>query len=300
MPETATTSSVTSHDRPRTAQHELGNPFDETRNHVGAGISRARDGSVPSESVSDTGIPGVPGRSASVPPRSTTRRSLEELRVVPELRGNSAERSSFLAPQFALHISLKPSSPRPISGRFMHGMNRPKVAALAIVAGPGRRFRGDGHQGTVRSRERGAESTRCASIDRTAPSWTSSSAGRWRPQRVGEVVIDPPASVFPHINGVWRWTNAKHPPLPARRAGSRSPASTSSPSRRRRSAPPRSRSPGEREFVIKTDDFLVRHVTWGEQPFGQRLRRAAGRGQLQLSRRPGQPGAAHSPARRRT
>jgi uncharacterized protein YfaS (alpha-2-macroglobulin family) len=82
---------------------------------------------------------------------------------------------------------------------------------------------------------------------------------------VGEVVVDPPASVFPLINGVWRWTNANI--LRFEPAGRFPIASqyklTVVPDRIGTAGIPFA---GEREFVIRTDDFMVRQVTWSEQP----------------------------------
>jgi alpha-2-macroglobulin len=85
------------------------------------------------------------------------------------------------------------------------------------------------------------------------------------PQRVGEVVIDPLASVFPAINGLWRWTTANT--LRFEPAGQFPIASQY----KLALVPDRIGTPalpftGEREFVIKTDDFVVRTVTWRELP----------------------------------
>ena len=143
-------------------------------------------------------------------------------------------------------------------------MNRPKVAALAIVAGVVIVFaamvmRGlSGPEQVVKVHE-----VRVDRIDRAFVDivFTRPVA----PNRVGEVVLDPPASVFPAINGVWRWTNGNI--LRFQPAGRFPIASqyklTVVPDKIGSAEFPFA---GEREFVIRTDDFLVRTVTWSEQP----------------------------------
>jgi uncharacterized protein YfaS (alpha-2-macroglobulin family) len=85
------------------------------------------------------------------------------------------------------------------------------------------------------------------------------------PTRAGEIVTDPPATVFPAISGIWRWTTGNI--LRFEPAG-RFPIASQyklalEPDRIGTAALPFS---GQREFVIKTDDFLVRNVTWRELP----------------------------------
>ncbi|MFL6247301.1 MAG: alpha-2-macroglobulin family protein [Thermoanaerobaculia bacterium] len=85
------------------------------------------------------------------------------------------------------------------------------------------------------------------------------------PQRVGEVVTDPPASVFPAINGVWRWTTGnvlRFEPAGGFPIASQYKLALDAD----RIATPAFPFRGEREFVIKTDDFVVRTLTWHEQP----------------------------------
>jgi hypothetical protein len=84
-------------------------------------------------------------------------------------------------------------------------------------------------------------------------------------ERVGEVVSDPPASIFPAINGVWHWYTGNI--LRFEPAG-RFPIASQyklaiNPGKIATADLP---FDGDREFVIKTDDFLVRVVTWRELP----------------------------------
>src|SRR5687768_5779794 len=88
---------------------------------------------------------------------------------------------------------------------------------------------------------------------------------RVAPQRVGEIVLDPPASVFPAINGVWRWTTGnilRFEPAGGFPIASQYKLALAAD----RIATPAFPFRGEREFVIKTDDFVVRTVTWREVP----------------------------------
>jgi uncharacterized protein YfaS (alpha-2-macroglobulin family) len=148
----------------------------------------------------------------------------------------------------------------------MLGMSRPKVVALAIVAFVVVVFGAmvtkglSGPENVVRVHEVRVDRQDRAFVDIV---FSRPVAG----EQIGEVVLDPPASVFPLINGVWRWTNGNV--LRFQPAGRFPIASqyklTVVPERIGTAAVPFA---GEREFVIKTDDFLVRHVTWGEQPAG--------------------------------
>ena len=149
----------------------------------------------------------------------------------------------------------------------MLGMSRPKVAALAMVAFVVVVFgvmvtKGlSGPENVVRVHEVRVDRQYRASVDIVFS----------RPviagERAGEIVVDPPASVFPHINGVWRWVNANT--LRFQPAGRFPIASqyklTVAPEKIGTAEVPFA---GEREFVIKTDDFMVRQVTWSEQPSG--------------------------------
>lgn len=147
----------------------------------------------------------------------------------------------------------------------MHGMNT-KVVALAIVAGvvvasAAMVTKGlSAPENVVRVHE--------IRVDRQYRNYVEIVFSRpVAPDRVGEVVIDPPASVFPLINGVWRWTNANV--LHFQPAG-RFPIATQY---KLTIDPKKIGTPdvpfaGETEFVIKTDDFLVRQITWGEFPSG--------------------------------
>lgn len=85
------------------------------------------------------------------------------------------------------------------------------------------------------------------------------------PLRVGEVVTDPPASIAPALNGIWRWYTGNI--LRFEPAGSLPIASQYTlrvdPSRIGTDEIP---FDGPSEFEVKTDDFLVRRVTWAEQP----------------------------------
>jgi len=85
------------------------------------------------------------------------------------------------------------------------------------------------------------------------------------PLRVGEVVTDPPASISPTLNGVWRWYTGNI--LRFEPAGALPIASQYT----LRVEPGRIGTKeipfdGPSEFEVKTDDFLVRRVTWVEQP----------------------------------
>ena len=82
---------------------------------------------------------------------------------------------------------------------------------------------------------------------------------------VGEVVTNPPAAIAPAIHGLWRWGTSNI--LRFEPAGGFPIASqytlTVAPDR---ISTADLRFKGEREFVIRTDDFLVRTVTWRELP----------------------------------
>ena len=148
----------------------------------------------------------------------------------------------------------------------MVGMSRPKVAALAIVAFVVVVFGAmvtkglSGPEHVVRVHEVRVDRQDRAFVDIV---FSRPVAGA----QVGEVVIDPPASVFPLINGVWRWINGNT--LRFQPAGRFPIASqyklTIAPEKAGTAEVPFA---GQREFVIKTDDFVVRQVTWGEQPAG--------------------------------
>jgi alpha-2-macroglobulin len=79
----------------------------------------------------------------------------------------------------------------------------------------------------------------------------------------GNIVTDPPAAIFPAINGVWRWCTGNilrfEPaggfPIASQYKLTITPDELTS---------DQLRFSGEREFVIKTDNFLVRNVTWSE------------------------------------
>jgi uncharacterized protein YfaS (alpha-2-macroglobulin family) len=143
--------------------------------------------------------------------------------------------------------------------------NRPKVAALAVVAAvvvlAAMVTKGlSGPEHVVRVHEVRVDRASRAFVDIV---FTQPVAA----DHIGEIVMDPPASVFPAINGVWRWINGNT--LRFQPAGGFSIASqyklTVAPAKIGTADLPFA---GEREFVIKTDDFIVRHVTWGEQPAG--------------------------------
>jgi len=74
---------------------------------------------------------------------------------------------------------------------------------------------------------------------------------------VGEVVTDPPVAIFPPIGGVWRWFTPNV--LRFQPAGALPIASQFK------------IVYGDANFAIKTDDFLVRRVTWTELPIGNGL-----------------------------
>ncbi len=148
----------------------------------------------------------------------------------------------------------------------MVGMTRPKVAALGFVAfvvvvfGAVITKAVSGPKEVVRVHE--------VRVDRQYRSFVEIVFSRpVAGARVGEIVIDPPAAVFPLVNGVWRWINANT--LRFQPAGRVPIASqyklTVDPDR---IGTPEIPFAGEREFVIKTDEFMVRQVTWGELPSG--------------------------------
>lgn len=72
--------------------------------------------------------------------------------------------------------------------------------------------------------------------------------------QAGEVVTDPPVAIFPPIGGVWRWLTPDI--LRFQPAGALPIASELK------------IVYGDSDFVVKTDDFLVRRVTWTELPSG--------------------------------
>ncbi|HEV7765853.1 MAG TPA: MG2 domain-containing protein [Thermoanaerobaculia bacterium] len=83
--------------------------------------------------------------------------------------------------------------------------------------------------------------------------------------QVGEALTDPPATIFPAMNGVWRWCTGNI--LRFEPAGGFPIASQY----QLAIVPQKIGSDGmslagKREFVVKTDDFMVRTVTWREQP----------------------------------
>jgi uncharacterized protein YfaS (alpha-2-macroglobulin family) len=146
--------------------------------------------------------------------------------------------------------------------------HNPKVAAMTIVAAfitliglaavadVGLRLLGPDHSVSVHE----------VRVDRKNRAWVDIVFTRpVAPQRVGEVITDPPATIFPAISGVWRWTNGNVLHFePAGRFPIASQYKLAIAAER--IGTPELPFRGEREFVIKTDDFLVRNVTWREVP----------------------------------
>lgn len=84
-------------------------------------------------------------------------------------------------------------------------------------------------------------------------------------ERIGEVMTEPPASFYPMLHGVWRWYTGNI--LRFEPAGPLPIASeyklVIAPDKISTKELP---FEGEREFVLKTDEFLVRRVTFSELP----------------------------------
>jgi uncharacterized protein YfaS (alpha-2-macroglobulin family) len=147
---------------------------------------------------------------------------------------------------------------------------RPKVVAMAVVAGlvavMGVAASGGGLLHWLLPGPDDTVSVHEVRVDRRNRAFVEIIFSRpVAPTRVGEVVTDPPASLFPAIGGVWKWTNGNV--LRFEPAG-RFPIASQY---KLALAPDRIGLPGlpfsgAREFVVKTDEFLVRNVTWNELP----------------------------------
>jgi len=84
-------------------------------------------------------------------------------------------------------------------------------------------------------------------------------------KRLGEIVTDAPVSIYPAMHGVWRWYGVNvlrfepsgQLPLASEYKLVVNPQQLVSAEQE---------FAGEKEFVVRTDDFLVRRVTWSEVP----------------------------------
>ncbi|HYC60735.1 MAG TPA: MG2 domain-containing protein [Thermoanaerobaculia bacterium] len=142
---------------------------------------------------------------------------------------------------------------------------RPKVVAVAVVTAVVAVVAGATAVAVSRI-ERESISVHEIRVDRNGRAFVDVVFNRPVPAApVGEVVTDPPASIAPAIHGIWTW--GTHNILRFQPAGGFPIASeyklTIAPDEIATAELPFS---GEREFVIRTDDFLVRSVTWRELP----------------------------------
>jgi uncharacterized protein YfaS (alpha-2-macroglobulin family) len=147
---------------------------------------------------------------------------------------------------------------------------RPKVVAMAVVAGlmavMGVAASGGGLLHWLLPAPEDAVTVHEVRVDRKNRAFVEIIFSRpVAPQHAGEVVTDPPGSLFPAIGGVWKWTTGnilRFEPAGRFPIASQYKLTLAA----QKIGTPELRFAGVREFVVKTDDFLVRTVTWTELP----------------------------------